>query len=691
MKSARVIPGVLVGFLVMGQIAWAKIVESKLPAGSPGWAFRPGEVVEMKIEAGQAEALKLTDRSGYSRKLDYWTEGEFAYFNLPTDRNGLFYISDGTEEVSYAVIPEPSKPISEDGYFGVNFHLDRTVVEEGLKEIEYAKYIGISWGRGMIKDFVDVKDGPDYENTTKYFDNGIEIAANSGINVLGNIYFFPKWMHKDKSDSFIWYAFTAPEDMSEVKNYTRFIAKRCPFVKYWEVGNECDAQNFFRGRLSSAGDEDKIIRDYAEYLRLASEGFREGNPDCKMLFQGGTSVMPEGEHHKPFLKTVCEAGGLDCIDVMNLHYGGNIPKCREVMAPYANGREYPFWVTESGGYADGERQNEVQQVRRDTLLAMEQLADGASKTFKYLLRNCDLEGMNGKSQNHEDNFGLIDLFFHPKEAYVSYATMIRFCDGATDFRRLNVTRCCDDGFLKGFSWQKDGVEYNYLILEAADQANVSIPVADENLALIDIFGEEGGIEIQDGKLELSLDKYPVLIRGKLNPPEGKVVYPTNRKIASLPIDFPDLVENMEKWNISPIDGVQVQKLDDCVRVTIEHKPLNTYWSMYTPIFDKLDEIRKGLGPKQYLRVYVKAELKYQLLAGGVNVGCNMFSPEYVRLSWYETSFTYGNKDWTTVEMEGGDVLDIADKINMAVNFSPDSKGWCEIRNPQYWLEIWERP
>ena len=677
--------------------AAADIEVAKAPAGRPDWAFRPGDDVVIKIDSKDAASFAIHDFYGERQDVSpLKRDGDSVFFALPTRNNGFYILRAGKEAVRYAVIPSPPKEIGPEGRFGVNFHLDRTPLEDGLKEIGYAKFIGISWGRGMFKDFVSCKNN-NYEESTASFDEQLAQAEASGMSILGHIHYFPPFMHAEKGRDFIWYAFTGAEDMSEVTNYTRFMAEKCPYVRYWEVGNENDAEIFWRGRASSAGSPGKIIEDYVDFLRAAAKGFREGNPDCRILFTGGTGAMPEGETYKPFLKTACEAGALELIDVMNLHYAGSIPRCREVMAPFAGGREFPFWVTELGGSSAGTPvfAKEMFQVRRDLLHVMEQFSDGAAKVFKYNLRNMNLEGPKSDPNSVEDNFGLITLEFQPKLSLLSYAAMIRLLEGSTGMRRINITRCSDAGYLKGFSWNLDGTEYSCIVLEGAEKAVAVLPAADREITCIDIFGNERKLEAADGKITLALNEMPLFLRGRLDPPAGPVVYPSECLVRSVKVKIPNaqFKEGRKEWASSfPEESTTFRKTPDGLKITFDMMNFSGYAGLLNWGEIDLTRLHAELRSGQSLRVRVRGELRFDLKGRGINVGCNLCpARNTARLRWYENAYTGGKSDWTVFEAVT-EPLDPAEKIlSVSFNAAPGTAGWFEVRRAELIVEIRETP
>jgi hypothetical protein len=92
----------------------------------------------------------------------------------------------------------------------------------------------------------------------------------------------------------------------------------------------------------------------ADYLRLLSRAYpalKAGNPECTVI--GGFSAEPWR-----FSRDLIEAGGLDCIDVLNIHnYGGRkppesyIPEMKALLERMdAAGKRRPIWITEYAYY-----------------------------------------------------------------------------------------------------------------------------------------------------------------------------------------------------------------------------------------------------------------------------------------------------------------------------------------------------
>ncbi len=133
--------------------------------------------------------------------------------------------------------------------------------------------------------------------------------------------------------------------------FMAFVAKRYPYVRYWELWNEMDVG--FTDLFGADVKPEVPLRErgkyYAEMLKLAYPAIKQANP-CAVVLTGGLTDWGE------FPKGIYAGGGRDYFDVMNLHtYGIPLPwsfvqrgaALRAVMNENGDAKK-PLWNTEFG-------------------------------------------------------------------------------------------------------------------------------------------------------------------------------------------------------------------------------------------------------------------------------------------------------------------------------------------------------
>ncbi len=133
--------------------------------------------------------------------------------------------------------------------------------------------------------------------------------------------------------------------------FMAFVAKRYPYVRYWELWNEMDVA--FTDLFGAGVKPEVPLRErgkfYTEMLKLAYPAIKQANPKAVVLTGGLTDW---GE----FPRGIYEAGGRDYFDVMNIHtYGIPLPwsfvqrgaAVRAIMNRSGDATK-PLWNTEFG-------------------------------------------------------------------------------------------------------------------------------------------------------------------------------------------------------------------------------------------------------------------------------------------------------------------------------------------------------
>jgi hypothetical protein len=572
----------------------------------------------------------------------------------------------GEAEKTFAILPRPEKITNEKNPFGVNFHLTRIPLAEAEREMSLARRAGFGWGRGMLFDWYDMpapQEGS-YAAHFKAYDGLMALVKQSGLSVLGGIYYIPRWASgAPKEADFLVWSRMPPEDMKQVTSFCKAYGQYYrEVVRQWEIGNEVDAELFWKGRYSNfkVGNDEGIIRDYVDFLRAAGEGLRAGNPSAQVVFAGLTG--PEGGSYRPFLETALKAGAGPLFDIMNAHYGSRIGQIRELFKK--NGvPDRPVWITELGGPSNRTLEGERKQIVYDITHSVIQLASGAQRIFKYDFRD---DGENGESS--EDNYGLVYRDFSPKPSYAAYATLIRLLAETRFQRELNVVKDCDHGWLQGYEFLSlgDKKPFHVLWVHNAKKSIVTLSTPDSSLRVIDIMGNERTVAADKGKVTFAVDELPFFIQGRIQDTPGQPEYPVARKLRSV---------------------VLVQE-KSCVPISVKQKEAD-WKSFFTRQVLKKDF--PPAGKDRSLTVSAEGWVKMSGVEGrGASLVCSFYRADGKRISWMETPFKAGTRArtlWQTGECE---IPSGTEWMTVDVYLSPGSSGEIWVEDVKLLGHLWQK-
>lgn len=681
-----------------------------------GWVFRPDEAIVFQLEPTSAngdEVLRITLRDYYgtehiAKDLSAQDRSEDGYFRLSPLPNGFYTMrlsGAGIDlEQPLAVIPEPPEETRLDSNpFGVNFHFTRIPVADAERELLMAREIGIKWGRGVLFDWAESE--PDFAVSHEKYRELIEMLARHDMSYLGGVYFTPSWASSAPKDSeYIVWSRVMPEQQppEQLTEFCRNLARSAPFVKYWEVGNECDLEGMWKGRWQHFVDrnQDAIIRDYVDFLRSAAQGFREGNPDAKILYNGIATL--DGGSYPGFFRRSLEAGAAPWFDIMNIHYKVSLPETRALLTRFDKS-DIPVWVTELGGYAVGSqtKNGDVEQIVQDIDMSVRQLANGAAHVFKYDLRN-DWESQN----DIEANFGLIRRDFSPKPAYVAYATLIRLLIGADFVRELNVISQSDQGWLKAYAFHNPRLKrnVNVMMLNAVENAVVTLKTPDNAVTLVDATGSEKELPARDGQVTFQVGELPFFVIGEITDNPGEIVYPQDQMTKSLiyPLNNPGFEEpftgprDIPHWDslldpscMSVLESAAPHEGNHALRVTIQ-KGVDIFSGIGQMV--DITPYMINLGADEYLQLKASCEIKRDALVGrGAAFSISFYGRDGNRLSWRETLYEPGTHDWRRDTLVIDRIPDGTVKIRIEFWTAPMVTGSYELDDMSLEIQTWERP
>lgn len=728
MKRATAAIAVFLLLVLMSCVASAQ-GKLEITPNNPSLVYLPGEAVSFSVRAvgvdpsGPQTRWIVTDVNG--KTVCFGTMAANATeVRVPVKKLGWFKFSvdagSGVAgETTFAIIPTPPNVPNEKNPYGVNFHLVRVPIDEAERECAMAKRIGIGWGRGMLVGWEDVrkvgapaywKDWDPVHNADKGYeweawDPLVEVVRKSGISPLGSTFGIPRWASsapEEITSSDLWY-FMPPEDMSEFTKFCALIAARYKdLVQYWEVGNEVDAENFWKGTWKSFndGNDKEIIRDYVKFLAAGRRGFLQGNPDAQVLIAGTTAALPMGDSYRPFLQTAMDAGAGWEFDIMNTHYMADLAGIKKTIRE-AGVRDKPIWITEIGRWSTprGDNAGHRWQIVQDITMIVMQQAAGAEKFFKYDFRD------DGVDKDFvESNLGLVYRDFSPKPGYAAYATLIRYFADAHFNRELNVVSQSDHGWLRGYTYNVNA-DRNILWLSDAKAAKVSLQSPDKSLTVIDIMGNSTKVPVVKGKATFSVSELPFIVLGRITDRKGKPVYPAAKVVRTIqvPLKNPGFEEASEGgtipgWAIvfDPVKSGVKAFLDSTVshigkqslRIQAD-KPAEDFWIVSQPVL--VADIEPRISADEYVTFSLGCWLKWEGVKGrGASLDCSFFDEKGDRTSWMDVPFKPGSSDWMLRGFKDQPIPDGTKTIRVQPLLGPGSgKVWFD--DTSMVVKVWKRP
>ncbi len=664
---------IILGVLISFHPAAGNTIELVAAGDRPMLVFEPGEEIGFRIKTTEKENLSIKV-TNIQEKVVFESRGqEKVSFHL--QERGFFRIKvvlkNGEKVVAeagktFAILPRSAEIPNDLNPFGVNFHLTRIPLAEAEREISLARRAGFGWGRGMLFDWYDMPAprGGSYAEHFKTYDGLLVLLKQSGLSVVGGIYYFPRWASgAPKDGDFLVWSRILPEDMKQVTLFCEAYGRYCrDLVRYWEVGNEVDADLFWKGRYSHFmdGNDEDIIRDYVDFLRAAGEGFRAGNSSAQILFAGLTG--PEGGTYRPFLDTALKVGAGPLFKIMNAHYGSSIDRIRELFKK--NGvPDRPVWITEIGGPSNRTIEGERKQIFYDITQSVIQLASGGQRIFKYDLRD---DGENGG--NSEDNYGLVYRDFSPKPSYAAYATLIRLLAGTAFRRELNVVKECDRGWLQGYEFHslRDKKPLHVLWVNNAKKSLVTLSTPNSALRTIDIMGNERTLAADKGKVSFTIDELPFFIQGAIQDKPGRPEYPVAREVRS----------------------VVLVKEKSCIPIVVRQKEAD-WKSFFTRRVLKKDFPLAG--KDHFLTVSAEARVGIRGVDGrGASLVCSFYGIDGKRISWRETPFRVGTRAKTLWQTGESEIPPGTEWITVDLYLSPGSVGEIWMEDVKVLGHIWQK-
>ncbi|WP_101758729.1 carbohydrate binding domain-containing protein [Oceanicoccus sp. KOV_DT_Chl] len=275
-----------------------------------------------------------------------------------------------------------------------------------------------------------------------FHDDAINLAVDSGFNILGSLEATPKWA-STAPDSDRRYTSYPPSNMDDWENYVYKTVKYYKGkINYWEVWNEPDSHGFLRLPKNTFGQSKAEV--YIELLSRAYRAAKAANPDAVIV--GGSAT---GKPPTLWLEDIFKLGALQYMDIVSFHFysegrpGGVLTPgiadyahdIRQLIAQYGKGKSLQIWETESGVmYPRTEYENILEVSPSVTLNGTEisaylvrnhimLMASGVSKWFYYSM-------MTHNRVDRREATAFFEWDNSPRPAVAAYANLSWMLEGA---------------------------------------------------------------------------------------------------------------------------------------------------------------------------------------------------------------------------------------------------------------------
>ena len=295
--------------------------------------------------------------------------------------------------------------------------------------------LGAGWNRiTMAWHYVETKNGQYSGSELSKYDQVINKAAASGINLAVTVYTTPKWASGNDNSQ------APPLNPADYADFMSFVANRYRGkVDAWEIWNEQNAQGFWATGPDPAA--------YARLLRAAHPAVKAADPDALVVY-GGTwqndYAFLEGAYAEvPNLGDYYDVlgthpySGVSAPEYVELEGDGRAKKwtfaayreLRDVMLDH--GDDKPIWFTEFGWSTFNSVWGVSEAVQADFLTRAYRCAEQdpyVGVAIWYAFRN---HPFGGDGQDWEYQLGLTRTDFSPKPSYDAFKSYTPGSGGCT--------------------------------------------------------------------------------------------------------------------------------------------------------------------------------------------------------------------------------------------------------------------
>lgn len=572
-------------------------------------------------------------------------------------------------------------------------------LEDRKRDAEMMSRIGIRFVRTQRLSWIqiqpDEKRPPDWNmadrETEIYLDNHFAIVANTGwpLQLWVSAGQGSGMRNPDKM-------FPAENRIEQLKHFYTELAKRYQGkVAYWEIGNEVDAALFWLGRPENAasGNKAAILQDFCDYYTIVAQAIRKGDPQAK-IGPNTTGAAPDGHTYRDWLrKFLSDPAANNEMDFFSGHYRCDIPAIRKVFAEKGKSPDTDVIVTEIGGMAHVVSrdiptwQEKKSNIRVTYIQCGAAWSNGGKALCKFLLR--DIPNIPPQAWIA----GMLEKDFKLRPEYVAYATLIREFGNAIPAGELNLVRHSNSGWLQCFAADGATSRTNLLILNDANQADVTLETPEESLILVDPMGRERTLTAKNGKVSFRMESdVPIFLRGRITPDPGPVEYPqpavvnVREPVVNGKFEANATQNQIPGWLVitDEIGGRKKETVDFKVETDSNvrfsgsrslrmHADRKTGWYGIMQVIPAKNLPKPG--PGEYLELTVRYKLKMEHVQGvGTGATFSLRDKNLRRITWSDSPFEWGTFDWESREKtvryerfpEGFDSLTVEFYLGQAV-------------------------
>lgn len=227
-------------------------------------------------------------------------------------------------ETHYAAMPfNEVRPQPVGGFHyaiaGSRFHRPAVDIE---KTVFAHRVLGVTHTRGDLT-WSEIQPGPD-KWEWREFDRAIGLYTEAGIEPQLLLGYSARWAApentRDATDPTVW--MFAPPDLDAWTRFVGTAARRyADQVTFWEVWNEPDLTNFWKG----------TTEQYIDLLEASYAQIHQNDPDAKVMTGGFATLMPHGGRKHFYLMRDVLRDAPDAFDVVAFHQHGAFDRFAEIV------------------------------------------------------------------------------------------------------------------------------------------------------------------------------------------------------------------------------------------------------------------------------------------------------------------------------------------------------------------------
>jgi hypothetical protein len=259
--------------------------------------------------------------------------------------------------------------------YGINAMFNRST---GPTLANYTRDANIGWVR--LQFYWDELQPTRGGTLTSAMDQGVKLATERNIKILGSIAYTPAWARYNQGDNKL---APHPDFYADWQQFITQLVNKYPYVTHWSIWNEPNASALFKGWTNDPWGE------YIQLTKLAAPAIRAAG-DKVVVAEYAYDRSKMSSQHPQITRLLNEAGSET--DVVAMHMYGDQNVVVDVMKKLAGelngsisgGWRWPLWLTETG--EDLSSDQEVQRQYLQTIYQGMRSAPSSSywqKTFYY--------------------------------------------------------------------------------------------------------------------------------------------------------------------------------------------------------------------------------------------------------------------------------------------------------------------